>query len=116
MKQRPILFSTPMVQAILEGMNLDAKKLHQFACCVQLWACALAIRAMWVAKAGIAQTMEFVIHFQVPARVCSRWGAAYRGCPQLSHNVFGLGAVERQPVRWENCAKPVLAAGGIIQH
>ena len=33
-----------------------------------------------------------------------------------THNGFGLGAVERQPVRWENCAKPVLAAGGIIQH
>ena len=23
-------------------------------------------------------------------------------------NVLGLGEVERQPVRWENCAKPVL--------
>ena len=23
-------------------------------------------------------------------------------------DVFGLGEVERQPVRWENCAKPVL--------
>ena len=34
----------------------------------------------------------------------------------LAHNGFGLGAVERQPVRWENCAKHVLAAGGIIQH
>jgi len=34
----------------------------------------------------------------------------------MTANVFGLGAVERQPVRWENCAKPVLAAGGIIQH
>ena len=34
----------------------------------------------------------------------------------LAANGFGLGAVERQPVRWENCAKPVLAAGGIIQH
>jgi len=29
----------------------------------------------------------------------------------LAANGFGLGAVERQPVRWENCAKPVLAAG-----
>lgn len=27
----------------------------------------------------------------------------------ITHNVQGLGAVERQPVRWENCAKPVLA-------
>lgn len=34
----------------------------------------------------------------------------------IATNGFGLGAVERQPVRWENCAKPVLAAGGIIQH
>ena len=34
----------------------------------------------------------------------------------IAGNVFGLGAVERQPVRWGNCAKPVLAAGGIIQH
>lgn len=37
---------------------------HKLACCVQLWACALASRAMWAAKAGIAQTMEFVIHFE----------------------------------------------------
>jgi hypothetical protein len=28
---------------------------------------------------------------------------------KVVHNGFGLGAVERQPVRWENCAKPVLA-------
>jgi len=34
----------------------------------------------------------------------------------LTANVFGLGEVERHPVRWENFAKPVLAAGGIIQH
>lgn len=27
----------------------------------------------------------------------------------IATNVFGLGEVERQPVRWENCAKPVLA-------
>lgn len=27
----------------------------------------------------------------------------------MGHNVFGLGAVERHPVRWGNCAKPVLA-------
>ena len=27
--------------------------------------------------------------------------------------VFGLGAVERQPVRWGNCAKPVLPAGTV---
>ncbi len=33
---------------------------------------------------------------------------------ELSHNGFGLGAVERKPVRWGNCAKPVLAAGGIF--
>lgn len=26
----------------------------------------------------------------------------------MAGNVFGLGAVERQPVRWGNCAKPVL--------
>ena len=25
-----------------------------------------------------------------------------------------LCAVERQPVRWENCAKPVLYAGAVI--
>ena len=27
----------------------------------------------------------------------------------IATNGFGLGAVERQPVRWKNCAKPVLA-------
>lgn len=32
----------------------------------------------------------------------------------ICSNGFGLGAVERQPVRGKNCAKPVLAAGGII--
>ena len=31
----------------------------------------------------------------------------------IAPNVFGLGAVERQPVRWENCAKPVLYAGTV---
>jgi hypothetical protein len=31
----------------------------------------------------------------------------------IATNVFGLGAVERQPVRWENCAKPVLPAGTV---
>lgn len=31
-------------------------------------------------------------------------------CPlRVAANGFGLGAVERQPVRWKNCAKPVLA-------
>ncbi len=34
----------------------------------------------------------------------------------MAHNGIGLGAVERQLVRGENCAKPVLAAGGTIQH
>ena len=34
----------------------------------------------------------------------------------LAGNGIGLGAVERQPVCGKNCAKPVLAAGGIIQH
>lgn len=32
-----------------------------------------------------------------------------RSVCQLAANGFGLGAVERQPVRWKNCAKPVLA-------
>ena len=40
----------------------------------------------------------------------------FSGVGGIAGNVFGLGAVERQPVRWGNCAKPVLAAGGIIQH
>ena len=31
----------------------------------------------------------------------------------ITTNGFGLGAVERQPVRWENCAKPVLYAGTV---
>ena len=30
------------------------------------------------------------------------------------HNVIGLGAVACRLVRWENCAKPVLVAGGIF--
>jgi hypothetical protein len=30
----------------------------------------------------------------------------------IEANVIGLGAVERQPVRWKNCAKPVLAVRG----
>lgn len=33
----------------------------------------------------------------------------------ISYNVFGLGAVV-SACAWGNCAKPVLAAGGIIQH
>ena len=35
------------------------------------------------------------------------------GIKLLFENVFGLGAVERQPVRWRNCAKPVLPAGTV---
>jgi hypothetical protein len=30
----------------------------------------------------------------------------------MMYNGFGLGAVERQPVRGENCAKPVLCVCG----
>lgn len=32
----------------------------------------------------------------------------------IAENVFGLGEVERQPVRWENFAKPVLPAVGNV--
>jgi len=70
-----------------EAQNFNANQLHKLACCVQLWACWLVSRAMWEGKAGIAQTLEFVSPVNVPARVSSMWGAAYCGCPQLSHNV-----------------------------
>ena len=33
---------------------------------------------------------------------------------RVAYNGFGLGAVERQPVRWENCAKPVLYAAFLL--
>jgi len=32
----------------------------------------------------------------------------------MAGNGFGLGAVVCQLVRWGNCAKPVLVAGGIF--
>lgn len=44
------------------------------------------------------------IRFRPTSRI-----TAVRVAGEIAYNGFGLGAVERKPVRWENCAKPVLA-------
>lgn len=67
------------LQRTLTGINLHV----MCSCGLKGWQAAQCA----VAKTAIAQTWVFVSLVQVAVRVCSRWGAAYFGSPQLSHNV-----------------------------